>query len=123
MASPFIPFDTQYSAHTDVTINPTTGIVTIVVAFHPNNRGPYNCKEWALDPPYAGQPRFVREWVQGVASVGPFGHGAAVALPTGAMLTCVPVAGDSSEVKPSIHIEPNASAPAMNRQPNSGRIS
>lgn len=111
MTSPFTPFDTQYSAHTDVTIHPVTGVLSITVAFHPNNKGGYNCKLWELDPPYTNPPRFVREYVQGVASVGPFGHGASIALPTGGVLTCVPVAGESSEVKPSITIDPTLGQP------------
>ena len=111
MTSPFVPFDTQYSAHTDVTIHPVTGVVTITVAFHPNNRGGYNCKIWELHPPYTGSPVFVRDWVQGQASVGPFGHGASVALPTGGVLTVVPVAADSSEVKPSIMIDAELGTP------------
>jgi hypothetical protein len=112
MASPFIPFDTKYSAHTDVTIHPTTGVVTITVAFHPNNHGGYNCKIWELDPPYTGAPRAVRDWVQGQASVGPFGHGASVALPTGGVLTAVPVGFDSSsDVRPSILIDPDLGSP------------
>jgi hypothetical protein len=110
---PFTPFDTQYSAHTDVTIHPATGVVTITVAFHPNNRGGYNCKIWELHPPYTGAPIMVRDWVQGQkgVSVGPFGHGASVALPTGGLLTVVPVASDSSEVKPSIMIDGGLGAP------------
>jgi hypothetical protein len=113
MPTPFVPFDTQYSAHTDVTIHPTTGVAYITVAFHPNNRGPYNCKIWELHPPYTGQPVEVRNWVQGRAgvSVGPFGHGASVALPTGGVLTVVPVAGESNEVKPSILIDMALGAP------------
>lgn len=111
MASPFVPFDSQYSAHTDVTINPIDGVVTITVAFHPNNRGGYNCKVWELSPPYTGAPVFVRDWVQGVASVGPFGHGASVALPTGDVLTVVPVGADSSEVAPSLLIDAGMGTP------------
>lgn len=103
--TPFVPFDTQYSAHTDVTIHPVTGVVTITVAFHPNNKGPYNCKVWELRPPYTDPPVEIRNYVQGVASTGPFGHGASVALPTGGLLTVVPVAGDSSEVEPSILVD------------------
>lgn len=111
MPSPFIAFDTQYSAHTDVTINPIDGVVTITVAFHPNNRGGYNCKVWELPPPYTAAPTLVRDWVQGAASVGPFGHGASVALPTGDVLTVVPVGADSSQVKPSILIDAGMGTP------------
>jgi len=111
MPSPFIPFDTQYSAHTDVTINPIDGVVTITVAFHPNNHGGYNCKVWELSPPYTGDPILARDWVQGVASVGPFGHGASVALPTGDVLTVVPVGAESDDVKPSILVDVGMSTP------------
>jgi hypothetical protein len=122
---PFTPFDTQYSAHTDVTIHPVTGVVTITVAFHPNNRGGYNCKIWELHPPYTGEPVMVRDWVQGKkgVSVGPFGHGASVALPTGGLLTVVPVAADSSEVKPSIMIDAGLGAPyALGGSGNDPRV-
>ena len=113
MPSPFIPFDTQYSEHTDITIHPVTGVVYITVSFHPNNRGGYNCKLWELHPPYTGRPVEVRNWVQGRpnVSVGPFGHGHSIALPTGGVLTAVPVATDSSEVEPSIMIDMGLGAP------------
>ncbi len=111
MASPFVPFDTQYSAHTDVTIHPVTGVAYITVAFHPNNQGGYNCKIWTLAPPYTGQPVLLRDWVQGTYSDGPFGHGASVPLPNGALLTVVPVAGNSAEVRPSLYVDPNVCPP------------
>lgn len=110
--SPFVPFDTQYSAHTDVSMpHPVTGAVYITVAFHPNNQGGYNCKIWELLPPYTGQPRLIRDWVQGQYSVGPFGHGASVPLPTGALLTVVPVAAGSAEVRPSLYVDPGVCPP------------
>jgi hypothetical protein len=111
MPSPFNPFDTQYSAHCDVTIHPGTGVAYITVAFHPNNAGGFNCRVWTLAPPYTGQPTLLRDWVQGQYSVGPFGHGASAPLPTGALLTVVPVAGNSNEVKPSILVDVGASPP------------
>ena len=109
MASPFVPFDTQYSAHTDVTIHPLTGVCYITVAFHPNNQGPFNCRIWTLAPPYTGAPVLIRDWTQGQYSVGPFGYGATVPLPTGSLLTVVPVAGNSMEVKPSLYVDAGAS--------------
>lgn len=113
MPSPFVAFDGQYSAHTDLTMHPITGIVYITVAFHPNNSGGYNCRVWELPPPYTGQPKLIRDWVQGAPyTVGPFGHGASLPLPTGKLLTCVPVAGDSAEVKPSLLIDTVAGLPA-----------
>lgn len=111
MPSPFIPFDTQYSAHTDLAIHPITGVVYITVAFHPNNQGGYNCRVWELPPPYTGQPKLIRDWVQGQYSTGPFGHGASIPLPTGALLTCVPVAGDTAEVRPSLLIDAGVCPP------------
>ena len=108
MTSPFVPFDTQYSAHTDVTIHPVTGVCYITVAFHPNNQGPFNLRVWQLNPPYTGMPVLIRDWIQGQYSVGPFGYGAVLPLPNGALLTVVPVAGNSIEVRPSILVEPNA---------------
>ena len=112
MASPFVPFDTQYSAHTHVSNpHPITGVVYITVAFHPNNSGGYNCKIWELRPPYTGQPILLRDWVQGTYSQGPFGHGASVPLPNGALLTVVPVAGNDADVKPSLYVDPNVCPP------------
>lgn len=111
MTSPFIAFDTQYSAHTDLAIHPVTGVVYITVAFHPNNQGGYNCRVWSLPPPYTGKPTLIRDWVQGQYSIGPFGHGASIPLPTGALLTCVPVASDTSDVKPSLLVDVGASPP------------
>lgn len=110
----FVPFDTQYSPHTSVSIHPRTGVLTITVAFHPNNRGGYNCKIWELAPPYTEQPHEVKNYVQGQAgvSVGPFGHGASIPLPTGGVLTVVPVAGDAQDnVRPSILIDHSLGAP------------
>lgn len=109
MTSPFIPFDTQYSAHTDVTIHPVTGVAYITVAFHPNNTGPFNCRVWSLAPPYTEPPTLIRDWTQGQYSVGPFGYGASVALPTGALLTVIPVAGNDPQVRPSILVDVGAS--------------
>jgi len=62
----FTPFDTKYSPHTDLTMNPVTGVVTITVAFHPNNRGGYNCKVWEFAAPYTGAPMFELEAVLSV---------------------------------------------------------
>ncbi len=105
MASPFIPFDTQYSNHIHLAMHPTTGVVFITVAFHPNNVGPYNCKIWQLAPPYTGQPTVFRDWIQGQYSDGPFGYGASLPLPNGALLTAVPVSLDG-QVRPSLYIDP-----------------
>lgn len=109
--SPFIAFDSQYSAHTDVTMHPVTGVVYITVAFHPDNRGPYNCRIWELRPPYTGKPTIIRDWVQGQYSVSPFGHGASIPLPNGALLTVVPVGADSAEVKPSLYVDLGVAPP------------
>lgn len=104
--SPFVAFDSQYSAHTDLAMHPVTGVVYITVAFHPDNRGGYNCRIWELPPPYTGKPKLIRDWVQGQYSVSPFGHGASIPLPNGALLTCVPVGAESAEVKPSLYVDP-----------------
>jgi len=109
----FTPFDTKYSPHTDLTMNPVTGVVTITVAFHPNNRGGYNCKVWEFAPPYTGAPTLKRDWKQGAGGVvGPFGHGASLVLPTGGLLTVVPVGIDSGDnVTPAMQIEDGYSPP------------
>jgi hypothetical protein len=109
----FQPFDIKYSPHTDASLNPVTGVVTITVAFHPNNTGGYNCRVYELAPPYTGAPVLKRDWKQGENGIiGPFGHGASVVLPTGALLTVVPVGIDSAaNVTPAIQIEPGYSAP------------
>lgn len=109
----FQPFDIQYSPHIDVTMNPATGVVSITVAHHPNNQGGYNCRVYDLAPPYTGRPVLTREWEQGKNNItGPFGHGASVVLPTGALLTATPVGINSANnVTPAIQIEPGYSAP------------
>lgn len=109
----FQPFEIQYSPHTDLSIHPATGVVTITVAHHPNNRGGYNCRVYEFAPPYVGKPILKREWEQGKNGiVGPFGHGASIVLPTGARLTVVPVGLDSvNNVTPAFQIEPGYSAP------------
>ena len=105
MPSPFVPFDTQYSNHIHLAMHPTTGVVFITVAFHPNNTGPYNCKIWQLPPPYTEQPTVFRDWIQGQYSDGPFGYGASLPLPNGALLTAVPVTLNG-QVRPSLYVDP-----------------
>jgi len=111
MPSPFKPFDIQYSNHIHLAMHPITGIVYITVAFHPNNAGGYNCKIWELRPPYTGEPTVFRDWVAGQYSDGPFGYGASLPLPTGALLTAVPVTLDG-QVRPSLYVDP-ANLPAF----------
>lgn len=108
---PFQPIAGKYSPHMDVSMHPVTGVVSITVAFH-INRGA-NCRLYELPPPYTGQPTLKRDWIQGQNNVlGPFGHGASLALPTGALLIAVPAGIDSAEnVTPTIMIEPNFGPP------------
>ena len=109
----FTPFANQYSPHTDVTLNPTTGVVTITVAHHPNNQGGYNCRVYELAPPYTGQPVQKREYTQGApGQLGPFGHGASLVLPSGELLVVTPLGVDSgANVTPTIALEPGYAAP------------
>ena len=108
---PFTPIAGKYSPHIDLSMHPATGVVSITVAFH-INRGA-NCRLYELAPPYSGQPVLKRDWIQGQNDVlGPFGHGASLALPNGALLVAVPAGLDSAEnVTPTILIEPGYSPP------------
>lgn len=109
---PFQPFANRYSPHADLTLNPSTGVVSITVAHHPENRGA-NCRVYELAPPYTGQPVLKREYKQGEpGQIGPFGHGASLVLPTGALLVAVPLGIESAaNVPPTILIEPGYAAP------------
>lgn len=108
---PFTPIAGKYSPHMDVSMHPVTGIVSITVAFHIN--GGANCRLYELAPPYTGQPVLKRDWIQGQNNVlGPFGHGASLVLPTGALLVAVPAGLDgANNVTPTILLEPGYAPP------------
>lgn len=110
---PFQPFAGRHSSHIDMSLHPTTGVVSITVAYHPDNRGGYNCRLYELAPPYTSAPVLKRDWQQGQNGVlGPFGHGASLMLPTGALLVAVPAGIDGPDaIMPTLLMEPNYSAP------------
>lgn len=97
----------------DMSLHPVTGVVTITVAYHPDNRGGYNCRVYELAPPYTGAPILKRDWQQGQNGVlGPFGHGASLMLPTGALLVAVPAGIDGPDaIMPTLLLEQNFGAP------------
>jgi len=109
----FTPFDTKQSSHIDLTMHPVTGVVEITIQFHPQNTGPYNCRVYELAPPWTGKPVLKRDYQQGQPGmIGPFGHGASLLLPNGALLIAVPLGIDGPDnVTPTTMIEPGFSAP------------
>lgn len=120
---PFTPIAGKYSPHMDVSMHPVTGIVSITVAFHIN--GGANCRLYELAPPYTGQPVLKRDWQQGQNGVlGPFGHGASLVLPNGALLLAVPAGLDgANNVTPTISIEPGFAPPyALGTGGSSGTV-